>query len=224
MIYRKTNSTINLGIAASLFLTTLTIIWLPEHTMAPNQDINSLTHKCVYSKIELLALQCKASKSFDFDFLKDPLLKDLKPHKRGKRGGVRLRMRRRKYKLPLPSIVLGNAQSLGNKCDELIACCKFQNEYREANLICFSETWLSPDQADPDLPGFNVYRLDRCSTTTGKKRGGGVCIFVNNRWCTNVTLKESFCEPDIELLSIALRRRCSVSRCRCSCPRSSACA
>ena len=173
--------------------------------MAPNQNMNLLRQKYVYSKKDLLALQCKASKSFDFSFLKDPALRDLKPHKRGKRGGVRLRTRKRKYKLPLPTIVVGNAQSLGNKCDELIACCKFQNEYREANLICFSETWLSPDQADPDLPGFNVYRLDRCSTTTGKKRGGGVCIFINNQWCTNITLKEAFCEPDIELLSLALR-------------------
>ena len=58
--------------------------------MASNQGIDSFTHKYVYSKQELLALQSKASKSFDFGFLKDPELKDLKPHRRGKRGGVRL--------------------------------------------------------------------------------------------------------------------------------------
>ena len=34
---------------------------------------------------------------------------DLRPRKRGRRGRVRLRARRRKYRLPLPSIVFGNA-------------------------------------------------------------------------------------------------------------------
>lgn len=42
--------------------------------------------------------------------------------KRGRRGGVRQRLRRRGFRrLPLPSIILGNVQSLRNKIDELQA-------------------------------------------------------------------------------------------------------
>ena len=143
--------------------------------------------------------------TLDFSFLHDPQLCHLRVRKRGKRGGVRLRMRRRKFKLPLPSIVLGNAQSLGNKCDELSACCQHMHEFRDASLICFSETWLKEDHADPDIPNFSVFRGDRSAEVTGKSRGGGVCVFVNNRWCTNTTVKENLCSPDIELLSISLR-------------------
>ena len=78
-------------------------------------------------------------------------------------------------------------------------------EFRDANLICFSETWLKEAHADPDIPGFSVFRGDRSAPITGKSRGGGVCVFVNNRWCTNTTVKESLCSADIELLSIGLR-------------------
>jgi hypothetical protein len=94
---------------------------------------------------------------------------------------------------------------LGNKCDELAACCKFLHEFRDANVLCFSETWLKADDGDPDIPGFTVYRCDRSAAVTGKSRGGGVCVFVNSRWCSNVTVKEAFCHEDVELLSVALR-------------------
>ena len=166
---------------------------------------NNCKSRIVYDRHKLLALRNTTDTPFDLSFLKNPDLKAMRLPKRGKRGGIRLRLRRRKFKLPLPSIVLGNAQSLGNKCDELSACCKYLNEFRNANLICFSETWLNEEHADPDIPGFSVYRRDRCSAATGKKRGGGVCAFVNNSWCTNVTVKDAICHPDIELLTLALR-------------------
>ena len=167
--------------------------------------ISGLHRKC-YSKQELMNIEKNVKKNpTDMSFLKKPEFKDLRLPKRGKRGGVLLKMRKRMHKLPLPSIILGNAQSVGNKCDELIGSCKYLSEYRNANLICLSETWLTEDQADPDIPGFSVFRRDRCSLTTGKSRGGGVCIFVNNKWCSNVTVKETFCHEDIELLSLALR-------------------
>ena len=143
--------------------------------------------------------------ALDFTFMQYPDLRDLRPRKRGRRGGVRIRMRRRRFRLPLPSIVLGNAQSLGNKSDELAACCKFLHEFRDTSVLCLSETWLKADDGDPDIPGFSVYRSDRSAAVTGKSRGGGVCVFVNSRWCTNVTVKEALCHEDVELLSVALR-------------------
>ena len=143
--------------------------------------------------------------TIDLSFLKHDHFKHLRPRKRGKRGGVRIRLRKRHLKPPLPTIVLGNAQSLCNKIDELYACCKHLHEYREANLLCLSETWFNESIADPHIDGFSVYRLDRSQSITGKSRGGGVCIFVNSRWCTNVTIKENYCSEDIELLCLALR-------------------
>ena len=73
---------------------------------------------------------------------------ELRKRKRGKRGGVRLRLRRRKFRPPLPSIITGNCQSLCNKLDELKACVRFRHEYRESCMMCFSETWFSSKNTD----------------------------------------------------------------------------
>ena len=44
---------------------------------------------------------------------------------------------------------------------------------------------------EPD--GFTVYRGDR-TVDSGKELGtGGVCLFVNDRWCTNFTAKGNKC-------------------------------
>ena len=40
-----------------------------------------------------------------------------RPRKRGKKGGVRQRVRLRKNKPPLPTITLANVRSIGNKID-----------------------------------------------------------------------------------------------------------
>ena len=48
-------------------------------------------------------------------------------------------------------------------------------------------------------------RLDRDKQTTGKAKGGGVCLYVNERWCKTVIVREQLCTPDIELLSVSLR-------------------
>lgn len=47
----------------------------------------------------------------------------IKIRKRGRRGGVRVRSRKRTARKPfLPVIILGNARSIVNKIDELQAC------------------------------------------------------------------------------------------------------
>ena len=46
---------------------------------------------------------------------------------------------------------------------------------------------------------------DRDSEGTGKQHGGGVCLYVNTRWCSTVIVREKLCIPDIELLAISLR-------------------
>lgn len=57
-----------------------------------------------------------------------------------------------------------------------------------------------------DIDGFRVpIRLDRDPCTTGKRQGGGVCFYINPRWCNNVTVREKICLPDIDLLTISVR-------------------
>ena len=93
------------------------------------------------------------------------------------------------------------------KVDELCARTKFISDYRNASVLCFTETWLKPDtpntHVEPD--GFTVYRGDR-TVDSGKELGtGGVCLFVNNRWCNNVTVKDIKCTPKLELLVVSCR-------------------
>uniref|UniRef100_A0A8K9UYS7 Reverse transcriptase domain-containing protein n=1 Tax=Oncorhynchus mykiss TaxID=8022 RepID=A0A8K9UYS7_ONCMY len=78
--------------------------------------------------------------------------------KRGKRGGLLVRLRRRAQRAPLPSILLANVQSLDNKVDEIRARVAFQRDIRDCNVLCFTETWLTGEtlsEADQDvlLPG-----------------------------------------------------------------------
>ena len=54
--------------------------------------------------------------------------------------------------------------------------------------------------------GFSVYRQDRVATS-GKTRGGGVCLFVNNCWCTMSNVKEvlRYWSHEVEYLMITCR-------------------
>ncbi len=108
-----------------------------------------------------------------------------KRRRRRKRAGVLIRLRRRAFRHPLPTILLANVQSLDNKLCELRARISYQRETRDCCVICLTETWMSamvPDSAI-ELTGFSVHRSDRTKELTGKSRGGGVCFYINNLWC-----------------------------------------
>ncbi len=62
----------------------------------------------------------------------------------GKSAGIRNRLRNRAHSPPLPSILLANVQSLENKMDNLRARISFQRDIRYCNIICLTETWLTP--------------------------------------------------------------------------------
>jgi ribosome assembly protein 1 len=133
--------------------------------------------------------------------------KTIIPRKRGSKGGALHRLRKRFSRPPLPSVVLSNVQSLPNKLDELRVLCRFDSVYREACLLGLSETWLN-DDVDNDvvsINGFSILRSDRTRTESGKNGGGGVCLYVNNRWCTEFTVHERTCTPLFDLLCVSLR-------------------
>ncbi len=55
-----------------------------------------------------------------------------------------------------------------------------------------------------DLVGRTLHRADR-RTESGKKTGGGLCVFVNDSWCINSTMIDKFCSPDLEYLMLRCR-------------------
>ncbi len=66
----------------------------------------------------------------------------------GNSAGIRNRLRKRAHSAPLPSILLANVQSMGNKMDNLRARISFQRDIRDCNIICLTETWLTPSVPD----------------------------------------------------------------------------
>lgn len=116
-----------------------------------------------------------------------------KVRKRGRRGGVRQRLKRLTLRrIPLPSMLLCNAQSIRNKMDKIQASVTHLETFRDACVMAFTETWLTPEDLDTDLTltGLGApVRLDR----------GGVCLYVNQRWCKHITVRETVCTTDIEL-------------------------
>ncbi len=128
---------------------------------------------------------------------------------RGRRAGIRSRLRKRAHSPPLPSILLANVQSLENKMDDLRARISFQRDIRDCNIFCLTETWLTPtvpDTAVTPSDNFSVLRMDR-SAEAGKNKGGGVCFFINKKWCDprNISILSRSCSPHLEHLSIICR-------------------
>ena len=127
-----------------------------------------------YTMAELLQLRLSA--------LTQPVFLDLpkniKPKKRGRENGVRRRNKARQHKPYLPTIIMGNVQSLENKLDELAACVKFQHEYRTCSIMSYTETWLSNDVRDShvNVEGFSLFRSDRTKDSGQKMEVVCVCL------------------------------------------------
>ena len=186
----------------------------PCQTIGDNQETR------VYDRGTLLSLRdTNAAKAQLFADLPKELLrppgsswqdedgdKPRRQRRRGRRGGARQRLRRRGNKPPLPSLILANVRSLRNKMDKLKLYTRTCNEYRESCAMVFTETALHPDVPSSlvELDGFSLARLDR-SFESGKTRGGGLCVYINDKWCRQYTTRETVCNPDIELLCLSLR-------------------
>ncbi len=90
-----------------------------------------------------------------------------------------------------------------NKLDEL-RLTRTNKDFSNSAALCFTETWLS--EAIPDnalhLPGYQLFRSDRITELTGKTRGGGLCFYINEGWCSDVTTLKKMCSPNLEALFI----------------------
>jgi hypothetical protein len=125
--------------------------------------------------------------------------------RRGRRSGLLVR-RRRAHRPLLPSILLTNVQSLDNKVDKIRARVALQRDIRDCNILYFMETWLSRDMFSESVqpPGLSMHRADRDKHLSGKRKGGGVCVMINDSWCNynNIQELKSFCSPNLEFLTI----------------------
>ena len=166
-----------------------------------------------YDRDFLLSLKDKVYRphpdiiSYQSNLASETNVKSKKNKKRGSRGGVKARMKRRGIRTPLPAIILSNLRSINNKFDVLTALSRFDQDYRESALICFTETWLKDkeEHQNVDIEGFECIRHDRDVNLTEKERGGGICIFMNKRWAENWTIRDKISAPSFEILTVSFR-------------------
>ncbi len=127
--------------------------------------------------------------------------------KRGKRGGIRARLAANPHKPAIPSIVLANVRSLDNKLDHIRLLRSTQRTVRDCCVFVFTETWLNysvPDCAI-QLEQLTCYRADRALVEGGKRRGGGLCVYINNVWCCDAVVVCKHCSPLVEFMIIKCR-------------------
>ncbi|KAI4889320.1 hypothetical protein NFI96_006060 [Prochilodus magdalenae] len=124
--------------------------------------------------------------------------------KRGKRAGLRARLQASPYRPAVPSLFLANSRSLVNKMAEIRL--RITSNNMNSCVVIITETWLNrsvPDAAI-ELAGHSVYRAD-WTEASGKSRGGGLCIYIHNNWCTAADTIEQHCSPDLEFLTLRCR-------------------
>ncbi|KAK0150331.1 hypothetical protein N1851_008576 [Merluccius polli] len=111
-------------------------------------------------------------------------------------GGPGQRLHRRGSRPPMPGMILSNGRSLRSKMEELRTNMRVCFVYREAGLLVFTETWLHEHIPNSliELEGFSLVRADR-DETSGKSRGGGICVFVSDSWCRNYSVRETVYSP-----------------------------
>ncbi|XP_061534240.1 uncharacterized protein LOC133403340 isoform X2 [Phycodurus eques] len=77
---------------------------------------------------------------------------------------------------------------------------KISKDFGRSAAMCFTETWIC--DAVPDgavmLPSFHIHRADRDMESSGKTKGGGICFYINEKWCTDVTEPSPHCSPHLE--------------------------
>ncbi len=157
-----------------------------------------------FTRDELLNIRQNTPQNLLLDFDYSDVLLDIvvggaavpfrcyRTRRRGKQAGALVKLRQRGLSTPLPSIHLANLRSLPNKTDKLLLLSRTSKDFSNSSALCFTENWLNdaiPDSA-LHLPNFQLIRSDRNAESTGKSRGGGTCFYINERWCTDVTVKE----------------------------------
>lgn len=90
---------------------------------------------------------------------------------------------------------------LCNKLDELQLLVGKNRDFYSSFVPCFTEMWLC-HVTWLQLAGFQLIRADRDTELSSKRKGGGVCFYINNGWCSDVTVIHQQCSPNLEFLII----------------------
>ena len=74
-------------------------------------------------------------------------------------------------------------------------------------MIVVTETYLNNEHSDEyaSLDNFSLYRCDRSKTDSGKAGGGGCCLYVNNNYCSDVTVHDRLSTPLYDMLCVSIR-------------------
>ena len=104
-----------------------------------------------------------------------------KKHMRGSRGGVRARFRRCPTKHP-------------NDC------------FRQRTVVTEDDGRIVHEYQTQlcTVDGYELLRVYSICDS-GKKRGGGVCLYINKEWSIDYTVCDQVCTPYVELLTLSLR-------------------
>ena len=97
---------------------------------------------------------------------------EIKIRKRGRKGDLRKRTKRRGFKPHLATTIIGNVPSMNNKLDELRANVQHQGHFRTCSIMCFTESWLHDHITDASVSveGYKLFRADRQKESGKKKR------------------------------------------------------
>lgn len=120
-----------------------------------------------------------------------------------KRSRLHARLKARAAKALLPSLLQANVRTLISKMDEPKTRVNTRREMRECCALIFTETWLSDSSPDSTLQlhTYSLHRGDRTSAA-GKSGGGGVRVYVNNRWCVDVQVVHKRCSAEIKVQTL----------------------
>ena len=135
----------------------------------------------------------------------DPKL--LRSRKRGKRAGVRVSISKQQGKVPLPAILLTNANSVCNKLDEIHGLLRTKRLQNLSHVVCITESWLNPNIAKSrtELDGYEQFRNDRLPADSGKAVGGGILMYIDKCWSTNNQKIYSHTDNHCEIMTIKSR-------------------
>ncbi|KAK0146238.1 RNA-directed DNA polymerase from mobile element jockey [Merluccius polli] len=182
---------------------------LTSYTRQELLDIGSLNFDCFSSNLRLSPELIRPTDATQATHPAGSARRRRKDGKqrRGKRGGIRAKLKLTPHRLSLPSLFLANVRSLVNKMDELRLRMTNSPRISNCNVTIFTETWLhngTPDDAIK-LAGYHTLRADRSADDSGKARGGGLCIYINKDWCTNSVIVGRHCSANLEFLMVKCR-------------------
>lgn len=83
--------------------------------------------------------------------------------------------------------------------DELTDKINYGWEFRQSDLICFTETRLNEDSSDTVLSGYTIIREDRDEMKLIFAIGGRLCVYMDDKWAANLCICEQFGAPKLLL-------------------------